>query len=558
MPTAEERDEQDAQDPFARSLKEPGYRVAARIERPPDRRPQIVTGLVAATIVLAIVIAALRIQVDQTAALPTPRPLASGLAGLATQLPALSVLGSAGAIAPFPVLSGGLRWLDAATGTISGPPFSGARGWIFGGSDGGAWCICFDSPWSPTGIVERTTIVRYGSTGTELERTTVDQIQSDIRAGDSILRDVTRSTDGRDLFVASARRDATGWMIGLDRVSLVGTPAKLDSTDLGHVNRATGGTLINAPVVRAAPFDRIVRVTVRFADRTADGSPPAWREQAWDVPVDGPPGSAGAGLGTATTAGPRPGLDPDRCDSEAWATPDTYVVLCRDTIGESLVPIAHVEPLTERTRTVQVGEPIGRDDLDWLVDAGAGKVYRWSRFSHVIAALDVTSGDVVERIIEPGSSGLAGVGTDTSRPPGRDARALWAQLASAADVPRERLAGSVDGTLLYAVGVQAGAGTGVSGPLLASTGIWAFDTQTLGIVGHWPAVAMYDQVATSPDGRSVLAVGLEGMTADGLLADWDSSLVIHDAGDGHAVEQIGHLVGDEGFFVDLLAPGPAP
>src|SRR2546425_5826950 len=128
MPTAQERDEQDAQDPFARSLKEPGYRIAARIERPPDRRPQLVTALTAVAIVIAIVVAALRLQIDQTAAVPTLGPPPSGLESrIATQLPALSVNGPAGAVAPFPVLSGGLRWLDATSGTISGPPFSGAR-----------------------------------------------------------------------------------------------------------------------------------------------------------------------------------------------------------------------------------------------------------------------------------------------------------------------------------------------------------------------------------------------------------------------------------------------
>jgi hypothetical protein len=315
---------------------------------------------------------------------------------------------------------------------------------------------------------------------------------------------------------------------------------------------------VSTPLVRVTPDDRLARVTIRFADRSADGAVPAWQEQVWDVPIGAVTLEPAGGMGRPEAVGPQPGRDPDRCDSEAWATATIYVVLCRETIGEALVPMAHLEPIGEPTRAVQVGNPIGRDDLDWLVDAGAGRVYRWSRFSHVIAELNAATGDVIVRTIDPGLTGLAGVSADTARPETRSSRAAWAQLTSAADVPKDRLAGSVDGTLVYAVGVTSGAGNGVSGPLLASTGIWAFDAETLGLVAHVPAMAMYDQVATSPDGRYVLAVGLEGMTPDGRLADWDSSLVIHDASDGRVVEQIGHLVGDEGFFVDLLAPGPAP
>lgn len=554
MPTAEERDEQDAQDPFARSLKEPGYRIAARIERPRDRRPQVVTALVASAIVIAILVAALRLQIDQTASLPTLPPLGTGLdTRIATQLPALRIPGPAAKVASFPVLSGGLRWLDPQTGTISGPPLSEGRGWIFPGSDGGAVCVCYDSPWSPTGLVERTTIVRYGPTGSEVSRTTVDQIESVVRTGDAIVRDVTRSADGADLYVASARRDEAGWAIRLDGISLRGTPVEVGSIDLGRVDRAVSGTLLATPVVRVSPDGGRVRVTIRSADRSPDGAAPVWQERLWDVPVRAPL-VAPESLGTAVAIGPRPGLDPDRCDSEAWVSATTYVVLCRDTIGESLVPMAHLEPIDGPTKSIQVGDPIGRDDLDWLVDASAGRVYRWSRFSHVVAELDARTGNVTVRSIEPGLTGQV----DSARPEARHGRATWAQLTSAADVPKNRLAGSIDGTLLYAVGVTPGTGAGVSGPLLASTGIWAFDTETLGLVAHWPAAAMYDQVATSPDGRSVLAVGLEGMTPDGTLADWDSSLVIHDAQDGHVVEQMGHLVGDEGFFVDLLAPGPAP
>jgi hypothetical protein len=369
------------------------------------------------------------------------------------------------------------------------------------------------------------------------------------------VRDVTRSAEGADLYVASARRDDAGWAIRLDRVSLAGTPTKLGSIDLGRVERPNG-RILRALVVRATPHNQLVRVTVRFADRTSNEL--HWQEAAWLVEVGSLAADSSGGLASPLQEVPRPGADPARCDSEAWATEATYVVLCRETIGEALVPMAHLQPIDGNDRVVQVGEPVGRDDLAWLVDAGAGRIYRWSRFSHVIAELDARSGDVVERIIDPGRTGFGGVTADSARPAARATRTNWAQLASAADVPNERLAGSIDGTLVYAVGVQAGAGTGVSGPLLASTGIWVFDAQSLGIVGHWPAAAMYDQIATAPDGRYIFAVGLEGMTAAGLLADWDSSLVIHDAGDGRVVEQIGHLVGDEGYFVGLLVPGPVP
>jgi len=552
MPTAQERDEQDAQDPFARSLKEPAYRIAARIERPPDRRPQVVTALTAAAIVVAMVVAGLRLQVERSAALPTPLPQASGpIAGIPTPLPAVAIFGLAAPITPFPVLSGGLRWLLPPSGEVSGPPFSGARGFIFAGSDGGAWCVCYDQPWSPTGTVERTTIARYDPYGSELSRTTVDEVSSSIRTGDAILRDVARSPDGADIYVASAVRDASGSEIRLDRIGTFGVPALVGSVDLGRIEGSGTDYVPASPVVRVSPDGRHVRVAARFADRTTGVGGPVWQEIVWLVPV-------GAGLGLPTTIGPRDALDPDRCDSEAWATATTYVVLCRETSDGALVPVAHLERLDGSTSTAQVGGPIGRDDLDWLVDAGTGFVYRWSRFSHIVAALDATSGDVIERVLDPGRHSFASVSPDQAPPPARQGRAIWEALASAENVPRQRLAGSIDGSLIYAVGVRPGAGTGATGPLLASTGVWAFDARTLGIVGHWPAAAMYDQVGVTPDGRYVLAVGLEGMTADGLLADWDSSLAIHDAGDGRVVEQVGQLVGDEGFFVDLLVPGPVP
>ncbi|HEX8025551.1 MAG TPA: hypothetical protein VF484_05030, partial [Candidatus Limnocylindrales bacterium] len=148
---------------------------------------------------------------------------------------------------------------------------------------------------------------------------------------------------------------------------------------------------------------------------------------------------------------------------------------------------------------------------------------------------------------------------DSTTPAPRPGRADWQPLVSAESAGTSRLAGSIDGSLLYAIGATgSNDGAGPSGPLYASTGVFVFDAASLGLVAHWPAAAMYDQVGVSPDGREVFAVGLAGMTQDGRIADWPATLTVHDAADGHPIEQLSQLGGDEGFFVDLLAPGPVP
>jgi hypothetical protein len=562
MPSPSDRDELEAQDPFQPAVSDRGYRIGARIGTRENRRPRVVAFATVAALVGAIAIGALGLRVTETSSRPSaPPPLPSGRGpAIATPLPQLATYSEPQPVAPIPVLSGGLRWLDPATGVIVGS--SGALayvGWTFPASDGGAWCVCSDSPWSQSGSLERVTVVHYDARGAETSRTTVEELRSTFRSANSIVRDAVRSTDGTGIYVASAVRNQDGWAIRLDRIPL---PARVDGVatiDLGLVASTDGHLDIRPPVVRVSPDGRWARVAIRYTARDPSVTEVRWQEQAWLVPTSNEPNrSFGGGSSIVRVIGPRPTQDPSRCNGEAWATSETYLRLCQETSGESLVPVAHIENLDGSSSEVDVGEPVGRDDLDWLLDADAGVVYRWSRFSHVIARLDVRTLEVRAVDLSQFGERLESIRPNAEPSRARAGRAVWMPLQAADGFERTRLAGSFDGSLLYAIGMRAGTGTRPSGPLLASTGIWVFDAATLGLVGHWQAAAMYDEVGLTPDGRFVLATGAEGMNAEGLLADWSSSLSIHDVEDGKLVEQIGRLFGDTGFFVQLLVPGPVP
>ena len=560
MPTPQERDEQDAQDPFDRNpLADHGYRIGTRLARSRDRRPQLVVAGLAAALAGAILLATVRVRLPDVAVAPSLGPRASGLVvPIPTRLPALQRFDAraAAALAPVPVFSGGLRWLDPTAGVISGPPFSGARGWIFAGSDGGAWCVCYDAPWSPTGTIERTTIARYDPTGRQVSRTTVNEVQSDQKSSDAIERDAVRSPDGRYVYVAVAIRDVAGWSIRLDQIDVTGRSRVANSVEVGRVELSAEGTTLFEPVVRVSPDGASVRIAVPFLDRAALGQTVWPRQSVWIVrpPVGLGPGVAGATISEVQDRLPL--VQPD-CQAQGWVTASIYATLCERTVDDRHVPIATLEHVDGTGTEVQVGDPVGTTDLEWLVDGTAGVIYRWSPFSHIVARLDAASGEVTQRtdlIQSP-----AAAKPDTDVPPPRPGRADWQPLVSAEAAATTRLAGSVDGSLLYAIGETGSIdGAGPSGPLYASTGIFVFDAASLGLVAHWKANAMYGQIGVSPDGRDVLAVGLEGMTTDGGVADWPASLTFHDATDGHVVEQLSQLAGDEGFFVDLLAPGPVP
>src|SRR6185369_9781880 len=137
------------------------------------------------------------------------------------------------------------------------------------------------------------------------------------------------------------------------------------------------------------PDGRRIRVSVHYAPRRSVNVDTPWIEQVWLVDL------AGSGGPVAHQLADRATDDPGRCDGEAWATNTDYVVLCRETVGDTRRPVARVERVDGSQVEYELGDAIGRDDLDWLVDAAAGIVYRWSRYSHALARLDVRTGNVL-------------------------------------------------------------------------------------------------------------------------------------------------------------------
>jgi hypothetical protein len=553
-----EQDELDAEDPFAATYRETGYRIGVRFEGRPNRRPRLVATLTGAAILIAIGLGIVGPGLQGTAVQPVSEPLPSADdAAIPTRLPVLTVAAAGAPDERFPVISGGLRWLDAGAGSMSGQSTVwGGSGWIFAGNDGSALCVCYDSPWSQDGTVQRVTVVRYDALGGETSRVVAEELASTLRSFDAILRDVAVAPDRGSLYVAAAIRDNDGWAVSLDTINLdwaaIGGAAR--RLDLGRVANQEAGVIMGDPTVRVSPDGRWVRVSVHYAPRRSVNLETPWTEQVWLVDLAGSDGPVARQLPDRATD------DPGRCDGQAWATRTDYVVLCRETIGDSRRPVARVESIDRGQMEYQLGDAIGRDDLDWLVDSAAGIVYRWSRYSHALARLDVRTGAVDSRSLGGSADEIAAVQPARGPLPTPRAGALaaWAPLLPASSLGHPRLVGSRDGSLLYAIGMRSTAGELSSGPLQASTGIWVFDAKTLALLARWPAAAMYDEIGLTPDGRFVMAAGLEGVTADGRVADWASSLTLHDALGGSVVEQIGDIVGPEGFPVTFLVPGRIP
>ncbi len=96
---------------------------------------------------------------------------------------------------------------------------------------------------------------------------------------------------------------------------------------------------------------------------------------------------------------------------------------------------------------------------------------------------------------------LAGLGRQVGR--------LLAPTALAKVLIEPGVVAHQDTHRIFGLGVGGEDGTG------GSTGVYAFDTDTLAPVGHWAPTADFSSIAINGDGSSVYAASMGGVAADG-------------------------------------------
>lgn len=536
-----------------------GYRVGARIVLA-AAGPSRLVGLVAVAVILAGVgFAALGRPLPEA----SERPAASiPTRAVGTPLPGLAILRVPAPTRPVPVYAGGLRWLDPADGSISGDPYSAPRSGMFVDADGRALCVCLEIPWMQDEAVTRIMIRRYGPDGLEIASAEVRELRSvaDV-LGQSIMVEAAIAPDGRSLWVVHTVRGAHAWEIGLDRIDLAtlnvdgslaldpipvpeaGTHEILDPTVHGWV---TDANAVVRASVRVSPDNaRLAVIESVDSDPGTDPRLPKYQEARLTVPAD-------LGAGAHVTVPAHDATD-DECfsDFSAWATNELFITICSRPAGQGVQPYVRIADPGGAIRNVVIGPPARAQDTDWLLDSAHGAIYRWSRTDHVFSRLLVATEDTRTLEIDPSRVGegelAAPPGAGTSEPP-------WAPLTGADSGFRPpTMAGSADGTLIYALG-QRRIVDGAHDDRLASTGIWVIDAEQAALVAHWSPTAVYAQIGFAPGWGSIVTVALPGTDGNGDPADWAPSLRFHDPGSGMISEVVGNVEESTGFVPILAVP----
>ncbi len=368
---------------------------------------------------------------------------------------------------------------------------------------------------------------RFDETGKRLVETDLvafDDIEAVPEMTEGFNITATMDAAGDHLFVVAAVRRPPLWIVELhivdvdtgsllDRAVIDSFPVHLDEPRPSASPRIDGsapeGVYAWANAVAAAPDGKTVFATVGLSEVRGE----AWtsRNLEWFVPIV--EGKAGDPLPMPEDAQ----LAPDRwCIGRPTFFDDVRIVqVCGPPPQPGDGSFWSVRRVT--TAGESLGDlPIGAARADGsaashLVDRERRAIYLWDSFSHLLSRVDIDTGRAQEGVVDasvlPGDrspSGRGWIGVD----PG--------------------LALSVDGTRLYALGIQAG--TGNAG---RSTGVWVFDTDTLEVLEHWGPRALLTSLAVSADGRFVYAAGAAGFDAEGHENHrWAASITVYDATNG--------------------------
>ena len=551
----------DADAPRAPIRPDRGYRVGARISVGDAGRTRLAGGVALGIILTGIALAAIGPLLPQLPTIPiAPVPSRA----VASPLPDVAILQPPATTRLVPVSAGGQRWLDPASGAMSGDAYTSPRGSMFVDSLGHGLCVCLEIPWSDGAQVTRVTLRRYSPAGEEVGRATLYELQAVDRRvqGPTIQVDAAISPDGAHLWIAHTVLGETAWEIGIDRIDLatmavdaarvvdsIPVPASADDGVIG----TPGGWATHArsdawATIRVSPDgSRVAVLESVFTD--PDLGPDVLPFQQQRLVVEGKLGEDAPEVAVRAHD-----ASSDACDSElfGWATDRHFVTICNRPEGDGVQPYVRIEDPADPTREVAVGPPVGTPDTEWLLDSRQGVLYRWSTLAHVFSRLDVTSGTMATLTLDQAPAGVGDVGIW----PAGGARngSPWAPLAGPDVFVRPpRMVGSEDGTLIYALGYRS-VPDALRDDRIASTGVWVFDTSRTELVARWAPTALYGEIGYAPGWERLMTLALPGVDGEGGQADWRTSLRFHDARTGAVTELLGDVQETSGFVPAILAP----
>ena len=324
------------------------------------------------------------------------------------------------------------------------------------------------------------------------------------------------------LEVGWAIESPPSWRSGIDVVDLasgqvVQTVTLPSASD--HVGNVSAG--VSPPSLTFAPDGRIAMIERFGWPGVAGANQSSWHATAtFSSGRLGPPvpvASGAAGLdGTATCSA---------FDGPAGFTPGStsYYTICTDANGSLLRRVDRAgRPLGDTRLTETLSATAG---LGVTVDQARELLYAWDPFAKSLLRVDLQSGTVTGRGTLPAAATMSDPLADAAH-----ALARWLAPSVEAKVYLSpSLVLSADGSRLYAIGTAA---TDPLTPAGGSTGVWVFDSATLGVVDHWAPDADYVSLGFNHDGSLLLAAGMPGTDAAGTQSDQGPSVTIYDAATG--------------------------
>jgi hypothetical protein len=340
---------------------------------------------------------------------------------------------------------------------------------------------------------------------------------------------VTPTLGGRLALIGWIYRDgAAGWVTGVDVLDL----ASLEVTSSAELTLDEPVSIGGLGRVRTAPVasisadgSMILLTSFWFADDPNNPTPVVGTDHWTSQFVDGVIGS-GTSQPTLVAAGST--TSPDCREFDAGAIDkDSYYSLCQTRIGQFKITRTRIDGTSIDTHDLSISLRDGGLSTTRTADA----LFIWDSRTRNMTRFDFATGAVKTGQGQTASvqDGLA----DRVAELGRHIGHLIAPSAVAKDqlwpgiVASRRIVASPDGRRIFALGVEGADGA------FASTGLDAFDADTLAPLWHAQPTADFSSIAINADGTAVYASAPGGIAPDGSGSpDNGASITVFDSANG--------------------------